>query len=132
MEPNRELPPVENESTDSIVNAEEKPQNAKPEISGNLQTPSNNTPASPPQHVAGQRVDTSLQQSAPLASASSSINDSLIADDTDLIEKEWVNKAKQIVEQTKDDPHAQTAEMSKFKAEYQKKRYNKDVKVSNG
>lgn len=52
-----------------------------------------------------------------------------IADDNDLIEKEWVEKAKQIVEQTKLDPHTQNKEMSKMKADYLKKRYNKEVKL---
>lgn len=53
-----------------------------------------------------------------------------LADDSDLIEKEWVTKAKAIVEHTKDDPHEQSKEMNYFKADYLKKRYNKDVKVS--
>lgn len=52
-----------------------------------------------------------------------------IADDTDLIEKEWVEKAKQIVEQTKADPYQQNKAMNRFKADYIKKRYNKDVKL---
>lgn len=53
-----------------------------------------------------------------------------IADDADLIEKEWVDKAKQIVERTKHDPHQQTKEMNTMKADYLKKRYNKDLKLS--
>lgn len=53
-----------------------------------------------------------------------------IADDTDLIEKEWVEKAKEIVRRTKDDPHAQTDELNKMKADYLKKRYNKELKLS--
>lgn len=53
-----------------------------------------------------------------------------IADDADLIEKEWVEKAKQIVEQTKNDPYLQNQEMNKIKADYMKKRYNKDLKLS--
>lgn len=52
-----------------------------------------------------------------------------IADDNDLIEKEWVIKAKQIVAATKEDPYTQNKELSKFKADYLKKRYNKDIKV---
>jgi len=52
------------------------------------------------------------------------------AGDTDLIEKEWVIKAKAIVERTKDDPYQQKSEISRFKADYLKKRYNKDIKVS--
>ncbi len=53
-----------------------------------------------------------------------------IADDADLIEKEWVNRAKVIIAKTKDDPHLQNEEISKYKADYIKKRYNKDIKVS--
>lgn len=52
-----------------------------------------------------------------------------IADDAELIEKEWVVKAKQIVAATREDPYAQTKEISKFKADYLKKRYNKDLKI---
>lgn len=52
-----------------------------------------------------------------------------IADDTDLIEKEWVEKAKEIVFQTSQDPHLQNKEMNKVKVEYLKKRYNKDLKL---
>src|SRR5207237_1722233 len=51
-----------------------------------------------------------------------------IADDADLIEKEWVLKAKQIVEHTKHDPYKQNEEMTKIKAEYLKKRYGREVK----
>lgn len=53
-----------------------------------------------------------------------------IADDTDLIEKEWVDKAKEIVEQTAHDPYLQNQEINKVKVEYLKKRYNKDIKLS--
>ena len=52
-----------------------------------------------------------------------------IADDVDLIEREWVHKAKEIVEHTRGDPHAQNKEMNKVKADYLKKRYNKDLKL---
>ncbi|GAC1387722.1 MAG: hypothetical protein NVS1B7_2920 [Candidatus Saccharimonadales bacterium] len=52
-----------------------------------------------------------------------------IADDADLIEKEWVAKAKHIVDQTKDDPFNQTREINKMKADYLKKRYAKDLKL---
>lgn len=52
-----------------------------------------------------------------------------VADDVDVIEKEWVDKAKEIVERNKDDPHEQNKEVNALKADYMKKRYNKDVKV---
>lgn len=49
------------------------------------------------------------------------------AEDSDLIEKEWVEKAKQIVAHTANDPFTQQEELSKMKADYMKKRYNKDI-----
>lgn len=49
------------------------------------------------------------------------------AHDVDLIEKQWVQRAKAIVAQTQDDPHAQKKEMGKVKAEYIKKRFNKTI-----
>jgi len=53
-----------------------------------------------------------------------------IADDKDLIEQEWVDKAKAIIEKTKEDPHLQNQELSEVKADYIKKRYNKDIDVA--
>lgn len=53
-----------------------------------------------------------------------------IADDVDLIETEWVNKAKKIVHETRDDPRQQKRQVSALKADYMKKRYGKDVKLS--
>lgn len=52
-----------------------------------------------------------------------------IADDNELIEKEWVEKAKEIVEKTKQDPYNQNKEIVRLRADYLKKRYNKDVKL---
>ena len=54
----------------------------------------------------------------------------IIADDNDLIEKEWVLKAKEIVARTKHDPYQQNKEVERIKADYMKKRYNKDVRVT--
>jgi len=65
-------------------------------------------------------------QSTTIAASSSG----LIADDADLIEKEWVLKAKAIVAHTRSDPHQQNIEMTNIKADYLKKRYNKDLKTS--
>lgn len=51
------------------------------------------------------------------------------ASDTDLIEKEWVERAKQIVDHTREDPYEQQKALSQMKADYMKKRYNKDIKL---
>ena len=52
-----------------------------------------------------------------------------VKDDGDLIEKEWVNKAKQIAERTREDPYKQSEELTIFKADYMKQRYNKTIKL---
>ena len=47
-----------------------------------------------------------------------------------LIEKECVQKAKDIIKQTQNDPHVQSKELNIFKADYMQKRYNKVLKLS--
>ena len=65
---------------------------------------------------------------APSSSKQQAAADSgLQADDADLIEKQWVTRAKSIVAQTQDDPYKQKKEMGKVKAEYIKKRFNKTI-----
>jgi hypothetical protein len=75
----------------------------------------------------GSPSDTTQAAAVQLGSAATA---QLMADDADLIEKEWVEKAKEIIERTKNDPHAQNEEMTKVKADYLKKRYNKDINLS--
>ncbi len=67
----------------------------------------------------------------PTAASLTAVNSSMpaMADDSELIEKEWVSKAKQIINQTKDDPYTQSRELNKVRAAYIKKRYNKDMKL---
>jgi hypothetical protein len=68
------------------------------------------------------------QDDTQAASAQLSTKTSLI-NDSDLIEKEWVDKAKQIVEHTRDDPYKQSEELTIFKADYMKKHYDKSIKL---
>lgn len=105
---------------------------AQPETRG-MQAPSARPsgqqpdPAMPLDPQALQPIGTTTPASAPDANAYTA---ALMADDADLIEKEWVTRAKAIVMHTKDDPHAQNREMNKVKADYLKKRYNKDLKTT--
>ena len=48
-----------------------------------------------------------------------------VADDIDVIEKIWVDKAKTIVQQTKNDPYLQEKQVSILQEDYKKKRYGK-------
>jgi hypothetical protein len=51
----------------------------------------------------------------------------IVANDDDLIEKEWVDKAKKIIMQTKDDPYLREQEVNKLQADYLRKRYGKEL-----
>jgi hypothetical protein len=52
---------------------------------------------------------------------------SMVAGDTDLIEKEWVIKAKVIVENTRHDPYIQNQQLGLLKTDYMVKRYGKKL-----
>ncbi|MCA9347514.1 hypothetical protein KC930_02965 [Candidatus Saccharibacteria bacterium] len=51
----------------------------------------------------------------------------LIAGDNDVIEKEWVDRAKKIISLTSHDPYAESYELNKLKSVYLKKRFDKDA-----
>lgn len=51
----------------------------------------------------------------------------LLASDDDLIEKEWVDKAKKIIADTKDDPYKREYEISKLQIEYIRRRYGREI-----
>jgi hypothetical protein len=51
----------------------------------------------------------------------------LVANDDDLIEREWVDKAKQIIVATKDDPYRREQEVGKLQADYLRKRYGREL-----
>jgi hypothetical protein len=80
------------------------------------------SPAADPAAVTG--------ATAALAASVSASTQGLAAEDADLIEKTWVEKAKQIVAETRGDPYTQNKEINKVKADYIKKRYNKDIKLA--
>jgi hypothetical protein len=66
---------------------------------------------------------------APSPQTTSTQDAPLIANDDDLIEKEWVDKAKQIIASTRDDPFRREEEIGRLQADYLKKRYGKDLHV---
>lgn len=88
----------------------------------------------PAQVVNAQQAPIQMQppvsQPAPTINQISQDDNPVIADDIDVIEKEWVNKAKEVVKNTSLDPFEQEKQVSKLQADYLKKRYNKDVKLS--
>lgn len=93
---------------------------------GNLTSPVLPIQQSQQAQIAPQRPVAAV--SVPVVTSSS--GSVAIADDVDVIEKEWVDKAKSIVNQTKGDPYHQEKQVSELQADYLKKRYNKSVKLA--
>ncbi len=85
------------------------------------------SPLVPSQTTASTAMPATFQPSLPAADNTAM---PVIADDADLIEKEWVVRAKEIVARTRHDPYQQNKEVELMKADYMKKRYNKDIKIT--
>ncbi len=123
--------PTPEQGADSNSAVQNTPEAPPGERSTELPNSAQPAPASPVVPVAAQ-VPSSLAPppTSPPTTAVPIDDTPLMADDVDLIEKEWVNKAKAIVQRTKDDPRVQNREINKIKADYIKKRYNKEIRVS--
>lgn len=89
---------------------------------GDTPPPAASTPHAPPSSgvpVAGDQSSAMIQ-----------LDDTpLVAADEDLIEKAWVDKAKKIVSETKDDPYIQEQAVSRLQADYMQKRYGRSVRL---
>jgi hypothetical protein len=92
-------------------------------------TPAKQTPKFPPQTAppAPPPIQQHTQIPVQTPSQSASPSAGLHAKDADLIEKEWVQRAKNVISHTQDDPFKQKNEMSKMKVDYIKKRFNKSI-----
>lgn len=53
-----------------------------------------------------------------------------VAGDEDVIEKEWVDKAKKIILETKDDPYGRSNRVNELQKDYLRKRYSKELGAS--
>jgi hypothetical protein len=73
-----------------------------------------------------------VQPPAPVVSDDANTTSTLplVAADDDLIEKEWVDKAKAVIAETKDDPYRREEEVSKLQVDYLRKRYGKELGAS--
>lgn len=71
----------------------------------------------PPAHLRSNPVqDDSVSASLPT-----------VANDDDLIEKEWVDKAKKVLAETRDDPYRREQEVNRLQADYLFKRYGRTL-----
>jgi hypothetical protein len=74
----------------------------------------------------GAPVITPVVPSSPIVQ-DASIGSPAVAADEDVIEKEWVDKAKKIIDETKDDPHSRTQKVNQLQKDYLRKRYGKEL-----
>lgn len=89
-----------------------------------------NTPAAPPLQVAVPLPPMPVPVPVQTTPADNTTANPTIASDDDLIEKEWVDKAKKIITETRDDPYRREQEVSKLQADYLRKRYGKELGVT--
>ncbi len=68
-----------------------------------------------------------VQVNDPQNSDSASSNNPAVAADEDLIEKEWVDTAKKIIANTKENPYERERQVNKLQSDYLRKRYGKDL-----
>lgn len=54
-------------------------------------------------------------------------NSPTVANDDDLIEKEWVDKAKRVLAETRDDPYRREQEVTRLQEDYLMKRYGRKL-----
>ena len=108
------LPPSPEQAEVSPERNQEQRQNAMPPATPAAQLP---TP------VAISAPTTDVTTTTPVQAD----DNPTVAADEDLIEKEWVDKAKKIIADTRDDPHAREQEVGKLQADYLKKRYGKEL-----
>lgn len=59
------------------------------------------------------------------------VSNPIAANDDDVIEKEWVDRAKQVIIQTKDNPYAREKAIGELQRDYLAKRYGRQVGASN-
>lgn len=91
--------------------------------------PGAQAPPAPPVPVV---LDTNLATAQSSANDSQNTGNPVIAGDVELMEKEWVDKARELVNMTRNDPHEQGVAVGKLKADYIKKRYGKEIAMPNG
>lgn len=77
--------------------------------------------------IAMPALPTPVVTTADPGQTASSDGSPIVANDDDLIEKEWVDRAKKILAETKDDPYRREREVSKLQIEYIRRRYGREI-----
>jgi len=134
--PQFELPRPQVPGQESVAPSEADPNLGQATEQRNIEQPAAAVPVTPAQ--AAQSVQDVAQATTPIipgltpaaAGVAAVADEAMLAEDGDLIEKVWVQKAKEIVERTRNDPYNKNLEINKVKKDYIQKRYQKDVKLT--
>ncbi len=94
---------------------------------GQEQSPQEQAPAVPAVQLPTPVIAQPMPPVGTTPSITDDDNNPQTAADEDLIEKEWVDKAKKIIAETKDDPYARERQVGRLQADYLKKRYGKEL-----
>lgn len=105
-----------------------KEKEAKPEQGERVSAAEQQKAAPPP--IAPMPMPTVSVPDPVSAPSDDSVGPTIAADD-DLIEKEWVDKAKRIIAETQNDPYKREREIGKLQADYLRKRYGKELGAPN-
>lgn len=113
------------------VNPEQTPQPSSPEAPQPQPMAPPPSPAPAPTQPVEVPVIPPNADPVPAPTASKPVEQGpAIADDADVIEKEWVEKVSEVVKKTHGDPHAEEEAVEDLQIDYLKKRYGLDVKKS--
>jgi len=103
------------------------PERAEPAPEGNPERVNQTPPVASSSAVLPTPVVIPATQTSDDVTATGSDDNPSVAADEDLIEKEWVDKAKKVIAETRDDPHKREQAVGKLQADYLKKRYGKEL-----
>lgn len=122
-----ELPSVSPPSGGETLNAGQTPETLSESAVERQESRGESAPVDS-QVIAQPVPNTAVQQGA-VADDTTSITvvSPTIANDDDLIEKEWVDRAKKVLAETKDDPYRREQEVNRLQADYLLKRYGRDL-----
>lgn len=105
-QPNPEIAPPQAERSGSVINKQNQASQNSPLVLPKVDPP---------------QAATNVSQQAQI-----SVTSPEVAADVEVIEKEWVDKAKKIVRDTREDPHEQGKMVGELKKDYKEKRYDQE------
>jgi len=100
------------------VSPEKELQSMQPSKSQPVDDPSSQTPTA-----------TNVNNNNPQTTSVTSSASNTTAGEVDVIEKVWVEIAKNVIQSTRSNPSEQSAQLARVKSEYLKNRFNKEIKT---